>query len=534
VDLVAGHLRTRVRCEGASLEGGWLEGIPARPRSDASGPEGALHLLQEPLAGQPGALAITLVSSEVPELRKDLDTAPWERVTEPGANPLVYRARALAKEKGGKGIVVEKRYFPPADPDAWHLDLEIEIRNEDPELAGRRLELRVRGAALVHAPDPDDRDFLWGFTKTRNNASPQKVDGPKVDGKKRDNEPVVHEGEVEWGATSSTYFAVVLDPSDPEGGTVPMLRWDALTPATGHHGTKPIPQPSPLLCVPTGVRKAGVPAVHRFRLFAGPTADEVQFPDGYRQVLARPEYAAYQPVRDPGWFTPIETLLFWVMKAFHLLVKDWGVAIILLTVVVRGLMFPLSRKQLKSTIEHSRKMQKIKPMLDSLKEKHGKDRQKMAEAQMRLMKEHDVPLMPGGCLVSLLQLPIWIALYGMLQRNYDLRHAEFLWIDDLSRADHLWHMLPSVRTIPLVPNMLEWLNLLPIVMGATWFWSSKLTMTAPADEQQAQMQKMMQWMPLLMVLFMYTMPAGLCLYIAASSAWGIVESRVIRKRLGVK
>jgi YidC/Oxa1 family membrane protein insertase len=292
--------------------------------------------------------------------------------------------------------------------------------------------------------------------------------------------------------------------------------------------------PSPLVTLPLGVKKEGVATIVGFTCYVGPTANDVPVAGVYHPALDRPEYEHFKPVRDPGWFDLIGQGLFLVLRAFHAVIPNWGVAIILLTVLVRGCLFPLSRKQLASTIAYSKKMQKIKPKIDALKEKHGDDRRKISEEQFKLMKEHDVPLMPGGCLLTFLQLPIWIALYGMLQYSFELRHAGFLWVEDLSQADHLWHMLPGVNGIPMVPNALEWLNLLPLLMTATWFFSSKATMTPPADEQQAQMQKMMQWMPFIMLLFpgFYTMPAGLCLYITVSSTWGIVESRLIRKSLG--
>jgi YidC/Oxa1 family membrane protein insertase len=236
-------------------------------------------------------------------------------------------------------------------------------------------------------------------------------------------------------------------------------------------------------------------------------------------------------------FDLISQGLFLILKGFHRIVPSWGVDIILLTVLVRGLLFPLSRKQMKSTIEYSKKMQKVKPKLDALREKYGKDKQRMAQEQMRLWKEHEIPILPGGCLLTFLQLPIWIALYSMLQYNYDLRHASFLWIGDLSQPEHVlgsaegaWASV--VHAIFFLPNSFAYLNILPLLMTATWFFASKATMTAPADEQQAQMQAMMQWMPFVMLLFpgFYDMPAGLCLYITASSTWGIVESRIIRKK----
>ncbi len=536
VRLDSGRIHAMVTCRGGgSLGKTWLEGIPALPGSDASREAGALEFLNEIHPGQPGAFATTLFSRFVD--LEDLELRPWEVVSKPGEMPLVLRTRALKHEREeGKGIVVEKRILPAAGRDAWHFRMEIEIRNGDPELAGFKSELRVRGAAMVHDPE-GARDLIYGRVKLRKTSSPRSTNGGSAQKGIKDHEPVTVEGDVEWTATASTYFAAILDADDPaEGETARPLsvRWDALTapatPATPH----PAPQPSPILSIPVDVPKPGDTVKIGFTVFVGPTANEIRIGDAYVPVLDREEYARFKAVRDPGWFDIISQGLFYILKGFHAIVPSWGLSIVLLTVLVRGCLYPLSRKQLKSTIEYSKKMQKIKPKLDALKEKHGEDRRRMSEEQFRLMKEHDVPLMPGGCLLTFLQLPIWIALYGMLQSSFDLRHAPFLWMGDLSQADHLWHMLPDVRDIPMVPNALEWLNLLPLLMTATWFFSSKATMTPPADEQQAQMQAMMQYMPFIMLLFpgFYTMPAGLCLYITASSTWGIVESRVIRKRLG--
>ena len=534
----SGRLVATARARGASLGRLWIRGVPATPGADASKSDGALAFLEEPPDGIPGALSVSLASFNLDHRLLDLEKRNWERVSGPGAVPVVWRTRALRDEpEPGKGITVTVRWIPAAGDDDFHLRAEVTIENGDSSCAGFPLDLRVRGASVVHPPDDPSREMLQGFVKVRGVAGVRSTTGPAAREAilEKNREPV--KGDLEWAATASTHFAAILDPDDGIGGKplpAAQVLWDAWLPAPRDGGFRPVHQPSPLLSIPVGVPPAGASVTVGFTLFVGPTAGEATLDGSRRPILDRPEYSGYPPVRDPGWFDLIGRGLFLLLAAFHAVVPDWGVAIVLLTVLVRGLLFPLSRRQMRGTIEYSRKLQKIKPKLDALKAKYGNDRQKMSQEQFRLMKEHDVPLMPGGCLLTLLQLPIWIALYGMLQTNYDLRHAPFLWIDDLSQADHLVRLFERIEDIPaLVPNAMQYLNLLPLLMTATWFLASKATMTPPADEQQAQMQRMMQWMPFVMLLFpgFYTMPAGLCLYITASSTWGIVESRLIRKSL---
>ncbi|NUN52619.1 MAG: membrane protein insertase YidC [Planctomycetaceae bacterium] len=531
LDLITEARAKRHDARGASLGRTWIRGIAKAPRADAESEAGALEFLNELEEGNPGALSATLASAHLETL--DLEKRRW-RLVSSSAKEVLWEARALRSEREGRGILLRKRIAACDDPSGFHLRVEFTVLNEDPDLEGRELLLRVRGAGQVHPPE-GARDLLHGRVKVRGVSGPKNFTGPEVKEAADGKEPKTVSGDLEWAATTTTYFAAILDPDDPAGDAPRpglTVRMDGIAAPKGMKGLAALPQPSPLLSVDVGVPKAGVPRTVGFTFYVGPTANEISRPGEHVPVLDREEYAIYKPVRDPGMFDLISQGLFYVLKGFHSLIPNWGVAIILLTVLVRGLMFPLSRKQMKSTLEYARKMQKVKPKLDALREKYGKDRRRMAEEQMRLMKEHGVPLMPGGCLLTFLQLPIWFALYGMLQGNFDLRHAEFLWILDLSDADRLWRMLPGVASIPLVPNALEYLNLLPLLMTGSWFFASQATMTPPADEQQAQMQAMMKWMPFVMLLMpgFYTMPAGLCLYITASSTWGIVESRFIRRK----
>ncbi|MHC4821095.1 MAG: YidC/Oxa1 family membrane protein insertase, partial [Planctomycetota bacterium] len=367
------------------------------------------------------------------------------------------------------------------------------------------------------------------------------VSGPQVYEAQKDLEPEIVDADkkspIRWCGSGTTYFAALLAPVLPaelEQAPPMEVRWEGVVPPPGKNGVR-APQPSPVLRV-SGMKvpKPGTSVSQDFVFYAGPKADKVIFGEEEHDVMLRDDYILFRPVQDKGMTGFIADGLFLILNGFHLIVRNWGVAIILLTLLIRACMTPLSRRQMKSTLEYGNKMKKIKPKLDALKEKYKNNRQKQSEMQMKLMRENNVPLMPGGCLLTFLQLPIWIALYSMLQMNWELRHAPFLWIDDMSAPDRLMPMT-GFGDLPFVPDALNWLNLLPIVMAVTMAVSTRLTMTStPADDQQAQMQKMMQWMmPVMMLFFLYDMPAGLCLYITISSTWGIVESKLVRKSLGM-
>jgi len=198
----------------------------------------------------------------------------------------------------------------------------------------------------------------------------------------------------------------------------------------------------------------------------------------------------------------------------------------MLTLVVRGCLFPLSKHQQVSMQRYSRDMKRIKPKLDALIAKYGDDkspqgRRKLNEERMGLFKKEGVSMVPAGCLVTFLQIPIFFALFQGLRVDIGLRHQSFLWAKDLTGPDKLFEF----GDIPFLP---EYLNLLPILMTIAWFASAKMAPKS-ADPQQQQTQKMMQWMPLIFGFMLYNYQAGLALYMLMSSLWSMVESRIVRK-----
>ncbi|MEN6587700.1 MAG: membrane protein insertase YidC [Sulfuricella sp.] len=198
---------------------------------------------------------------------------------------------------------------------------------------------------------------------------------------------------------------------------------------------------------------------------------------------------------DYGWLTVIAAPLFWVLSMIHKGVNNWGVAIILLTVLIKLAFYPLSAKSYRSMAH----MRVLGPKLQKLKEQYGDDRQRLHQAMMDLYKTEKVnPL--GGCLPVLVQIPVFISLYWVLLASVEMRHAPFaLWIQDLSAADPYY--------------------VLPIIMGITMLIQTKLNPTPP-DPIQA---KVMMVMPFAFSIFFFFFPAGLVLYWVVNNTLSIAQ-----------
>jgi YidC/Oxa1 family membrane protein insertase len=221
--------------------------------------------------------------------------------------------------------------------------------------------------------------------------------------------------------------------------------------------------------------------------------------------------------------TWLSGLMAWLLGILAGTGMGYGLAVLALTVIVRGALFPVSRKSQISMRIHGKKMARLKPRMEAIKEKH-KDPKKQQELTMKLMREEKVSILPGGCLLAFVQMPIWMALYSVLQTTFEMRHASFLWVKDLTGPDHLAR-LPFFDAIGFLPG---WLNLLPLVMMVVWYVSAAMQ-PLPADPQQAQQAKMMRWMPVLFGLMLYNTAAGLTLYMTMSAVWSIGETWLIRK-----
>jgi YidC/Oxa1 family membrane protein insertase len=245
--------------------------------------------------------------------------------------------------------------------------------------------------------------------------------------------------------------------------------------------------------IPAGAIASGSNSVVNTQLYAGPQD---------QQRLAQLAPGLDLSV-DYGWLTVIAVPLFWFLRFLHKWIGNWGIAIILLTVTIKLLFYPLSQASYRSMA----RMRVLAPKLQRLKEQYGDDRQRMQQAMMELYKTEKInPL--GGCLPIVVQIPVFIALYWVLLASVELRHAPFgLWIDDLSRPDP-WYVLP-------------------ILMGATMIFQTRLN-PEPPDPVQA---KVMKIMPIAFSIFFFFFPAGLVLYWLVNNILSIAQQWHINRVL---
>ncbi len=260
---------------------------------------------------------------------------------------------------------------------------------------------------------------------------------------------------------------------------------------------------------------AGKATTRTTRLFAGAKESDLL---GAYQDAGIPNFSR---AIDWGWFEILEKPILWLLKHLFALVGNFGVAIMLLTVVIRGLMFPIAQKQFASMAA----MRAIQPKMKALQERYKDDKQKQQQEIMALYKSEGVnPL--AGCLPLLLQIPIFFALYKVLILSLDMRHQPFaLWIKDLSAPDPL-HILNLFGMLPYdVPSMLA-IGPLAVLLGITMFLQFKLN-PAQMDPVQQQMFMIMPWV---LMFVMAPFAAGLLLYWCTSNLLTIAQQAYLYSR----
>lgn len=328
-----------------------------------------------------------------------------------------------------------------------------------------------------------------------------------------------------WIGASSAYFDALLRPMD----TTQFVRVEA----TALEQAKPVEKVAiRLISNPVSLAPGQTQTV-TMKLFMGPKK---------RSVLQGPYYSQL-PMQYGVTLTTIGSSctfctfdwmvdsLVWLLSAFHFAVRDWGLAIILLVVLVRLVLHPITKR---STIS-MQKMGKMGPEIERLKKKYGDDKESLNREMMQVYKEQGAtPIL--GCLPMFLQMPIWIALWSCLQNTFELRQMPFLygmtWIKDLAHADRLIYFPNHPVNLLVYQFDSITINLLPVLMGIVYYLQQKWTPKPPAmTEQQQTQQKMMGMMTLIFPLFLYNLPSGLNLYMVTSSTLGIIETKRIRDHI---
>ena len=455
----------------------------------------------------------------------DLRRANWE-VVKHSQTEVVFR-RPIA----GSGLEVFKTYRLVAVPDearkeanhpAYHLEFEIEVRN-----AG---EAPHKLAYLLDGPTGLPTEGYWFASKVGSSGLRDVV--VSLGGR----QPVLVSGNDiangDWGSVwkgepvsfvgvDAQYFSAVLIPQreDPQSNLFEESRPIRVGPVD--------PQWKKLVNVTFRVESVtheiapGSALVQKFTLFAGPKKPDLLARYGLGGII------------NYGWFWWVAIPMLWILHGFYAVVRNYGIAIVLLTVLVRLSMFPLSRKQALS----AQKMQELAPEIKKIQEKHKGNAEAKMRAQQELFRKHNYnPL--AGCLPLFFQLPIFIGLYRSLMVDVELRQAPLIseairWCSNLAAPDKLfnwsWLMPEFITSGRGMFGLGPYFNVLPLVAVAIFLWQQKMFMPPPTDEQSAMQQTMMKYMMVFMGVLFYKVAAGLCIYFIASSLWSIAERKLLPK-----
>ncbi len=385
--------------------------------------------------------------------------------------------------KSDEGVVVEKTY--KFAPDSYLIGLNVTIKNGSDQSIQDKLFVSLTGSTPADAR-------MYGFEGPSALIN-EKLEEVKI---KDIEEKNTYTGKVTWVALQDRYFmmSVIPDQAAEEASMRLFLKGDSLLEAQYLN--------------PAGDIRPGTQQTYQYLLFFGPKSMKVLKDAGHDLGKAL----------DFGMFTVLAKPCVWLMNQLYNVIPNYGIAIIVLTILIKIVLWPLGSKSYKSMSE----MKKIQPLMKEIREKYKNDKKKMNEEVMGLYRTYKInPL--GGCLPMVVQLPVFFALYRMLYQAIELRHAPFfLWIDDLSAPDRLFHFSFS---IPFMEPPFG-IPVLTIIMGGTMLLQQKMS-PPMGDPTQA---KMMMFMPLIFTFIFINFSSGLVLYWLVNNILSISQQYYIQKK----
>ncbi len=385
--------------------------------------------------------------------------------------------------KSERDVVVEKTYT--FSPDSYLIGLDIAIKNGSAQTIQDKLFVALNGTV------PDDKR-MYGFE------GPSALIDKNLEEVKIKNiaDQNTYAGNIKWVALQDRYFMMSVIPEQVGDASMRLyLKDQDLIEAQ--------------YILPDGAIGPGTQHTYRYLLFFGPKS---------MQILGEAGHSLKKALNF-GMFDILAKPCVWLMNRLYSVIPNYGIAIIVLTILIKGVLWPLGSKSYKSMSE----MKKIQPLMKEIREKHKNDKKKMNEEVMGLYRTYKInPL--GGCLPMVVQLPVFFALYRMLYQAIELRHAPFfLWIDDLSAPDRLFRF--DIANIPFMEPPYG-IPVLTIIMGATMLLQQKMS-PPMGDPTQA---KMMMFMPLIFTVIFINFSAGLVLYWLVNNVLSISQQYYIQKK----
>ncbi|MGC6489463.1 MAG: membrane protein insertase YidC [Planctomycetota bacterium] len=419
----------------------------------------------------------------------------------------------------GQGLVLEK--VLRHDPTQRGFVLELTLRNTGSDKVGAQA-FSMLGPALV-VPQVSG---LFGEVAV-SIAAPLEGDAQHVTPSKegRLQQLDVSPSLLSFAGSTNRFFGAFLYPLDDAARSA-LTQLEVLTVAP-RPGVEP---PDNLTSrvrygLKLAIPRAGEATTARYGLYLGPKSfrvfDTLEDPARFAPILDVDLNPPCCGITIPGGRFMAKFLV-GLLGTFYEFLGNWGFAIILLTILVRGSMFPLNFRMQKSMRAYGSKMAKLKPQLEAMKKRYADDQKAYQQAMVTFQREHKIMPPIGGCLPIFLTMPIYLGLFTALRTAYDLRQEPWMfWIEDLSVSDQL-------VALDFWPGAF---NLLPLLWMALFVFMS-LRQPLPNDPQQRQMQMMMRFMPILFGVMLYNYASALLLYMVTSMLWSLIESTIVKKILG--
>ncbi len=419
-----------------------------------------------------------------------------------GSITQVTFSREYEISSSGEKFTIEKRFAIPTD-DEYMIQLAVTINSED----GKSIPLNFDGNMYSMSIGPQ---IGPAFESLSGNYDYRRVIYKQADKGSRKNANFKNglfeysNSDVDWVGLAGKYFAFLLIPETD--GITSCISATEISQDTG------IPQEDTIYFHRVYDSKSSVTDVYSF--YAGPQTSKTL---GIYDVASDNVFGLsnhnLKKALDVSWLSWLETILKWILEAFYFVIPNYGVAIILLTILVKVCLIPISKKGLDSTA----KMSALTPKMEEIKKKYADNPEEQNRAIAKLYQDEHINPM-GSCIPMLIQFPIFIALYGLLNKNFELRGAMFIpgWIPDLSVPD-------TIATLPFsLPFLGPQIHLLPIIYTVSMIFSMKITQaTNTAQSQKSMMIFMTYGMPIMFFFIMYNAPSGLLVYWTVTNAISI-------------